>query len=203
MSDSTTSPCSVYIIQDAHGAVKIGIAADAEARLKDLQTANSRPLALVYNLKFDNRQIAQQIERILHKRFASDALSGEWFSIDVERLIHDIEFAVEVGRAIQGVHIEYAAPPKRKRAAKSNIAMRDKPAPVRLHAAQLDEVAKWAIQRGYLSFSDLINSFQFDRRTANAVLYTFNKFGCLVPLEGQPGYYRYDIEWKSKQGVHA
>lgn len=193
MSDHTPNSCSLYIIQDKHGAVKIGIAANADQRLRDLQVGNPHELTLVYKLEFASRKIAQEVEIILHRRYANDAVRGEWFSTNAETLIADIEFAVNVGAVIQRFSQEYTPKPKAKASRKK----------VLLQAAQLDEIAKWAIRRGSISYAALMDNFQYDEKTTRAILYTFNRFGCLLPVDGEPGEYRYDPQWKSRQGVQV
>lgn len=101
MYDHTPISYCVYVIQDARGAVKIGITVNVSARLSELQVGNPHELTVAYRLLVDNRALAQEIESILHRRYAADALRGEWFSTNVYRLIEDIEFAVVVGKAIR------------------------------------------------------------------------------------------------------
>jgi hypothetical protein len=70
---ATTS--SLYFIQaGADGPIKIGVAGNVGARLKTLQTASPFPLRLLAVVPGDVED-----ERSLHRRFASDRLSGEWF----------------------------------------------------------------------------------------------------------------------------
>lgn len=192
MTDSTPNPCCVYIIQDAHGAVKIGIAADVNARLRDLQVGNSHELKVLYNLQVANRKAAQEIEGLLHRRYASDALRGEWFSTNAEHLIADVEFAVSVGTAIQRFTEEY--PPKRKPTLE-----RDLNPIIHLSAAELDVVARWAIERNAISLRAVLDEFHLSTPRGKAIMYTFWRLNCLVSIEGQPGEYRYDPNWTTRE----
>ena len=197
MSDLTSNSCYVYVIQAASGAVKIGIAANVQSRLSDLQSANHEKLTVVHTLGFATRRVAQAVEQAMHESYAPYSIRGEWFTVNAERVIEDMKFALEIGNAVRGYSVEFAPKPRPKPKA---------PAPkqvIQLSAAQLDEVAKWAIRRGSLSFSALINTFQYDHPTANAILYTFNRYGCLLPIEGVEGEYQYDPHWQSRQGVQA
>ncbi len=66
---------NVYFIEaGAGGPIKIGVAADVTSRLRDLQCANASKLALLVSASGD-----MKIEQLLHRRFRSERLNGEWF----------------------------------------------------------------------------------------------------------------------------
>lgn len=75
----------VYFIQAASGQIKIGIAADPTARLRDLQVGSPVPLALVCDCGGGRPQ-----EREYHRRFAAYRVHGEWFEPSAE-IIAEIE----------------------------------------------------------------------------------------------------------------
>jgi hypothetical protein len=66
---------TVYVIRARpSGKLKIGQAVHAERRLEYLQTGTWERLELILTIPDD-----RNLERDLHKRFASDRLAGEWF----------------------------------------------------------------------------------------------------------------------------
>lgn len=68
----------IYFVESGEGGpIKIGVAIDVTARLKDLQVANPIPLRLLVSIRGDYDD-----ERSLHRRFASERISGEWFRGD-------------------------------------------------------------------------------------------------------------------------
>lgn len=102
-STSYSQPCSIYIVQAPNGAVKIGIAKDVRLRMVDLQIGNPEALRLIYQVDVSKRSAAEALETILHKRYAPDILRGEWFAVEAERLIADIEFAIAFAQAVTEV----------------------------------------------------------------------------------------------------
>src|SRR5689334_20768822 len=71
-----------------HGPVKIGISANPEARLRELQTGNPLRLGVFWTFTFATRWEAREHERAFHEEFARDQTSGEWFAITPERAIN-------------------------------------------------------------------------------------------------------------------
>jgi hypothetical protein len=66
---------SIYVIGTGRdGVVKIGIARDPGARLRELQTGNPQPLRLLGLIPGDGK-----LERRLHEHFATRCIAGEWF----------------------------------------------------------------------------------------------------------------------------
>jgi len=66
---------AVYFIE-SDGAVKIGVAADAEARLEELQTGNPVTLRLLKVVPG-----GREIERVFHREFSEFRVRGEWFRL--------------------------------------------------------------------------------------------------------------------------
>jgi len=66
----------LYLIQaKGSGSIKIGVAKDCAARLRQLQTGNSAELRLIHSFKgYGN------LERPLHKELKKFREKGEWFS---------------------------------------------------------------------------------------------------------------------------
>lgn len=70
----------VYCIANEFG-FKVGVAVEPEKRLKDLQTANPRPLDLLGTIKCRTRQQAMMIENHIHERLKAHNMQGEWFDV--------------------------------------------------------------------------------------------------------------------------
>ena len=60
-----------------HCRVKIGFSKNPGNRIRNLQTGNSRKLALMGWIECED----SSLEKRLHKKYESDNLNGEWFSI--------------------------------------------------------------------------------------------------------------------------
>ncbi len=75
---------NVYFIQAvAGGNVKIGIAKNISARIKQLQTASPTPLKIIKVYK----NVSPSFERELHERYKQYRLCGEWFT---DEILNDI-----------------------------------------------------------------------------------------------------------------
>lgn len=72
----------VYFVRAGEGPVKIGIAIDPEARLRELQTGHYESLSLLRVVDGD-----WAVEAWLHARFAAARIRGEWFRYSSEMLI--------------------------------------------------------------------------------------------------------------------
>lgn len=79
------SPASyVYILQQGNGgAVKIGVADNVQSRIQSLQTGSAYRLNLIGTIACESRKKAYRLEGILHKKFSSFRLEGEWFARQV------------------------------------------------------------------------------------------------------------------------
>ena len=87
------SPAFVYVIQ-ARGQnhVKVGISADPNARLRNLQTASPYPLTLSYAAAVKSND-ASAIEADAKYRLGHYQLEGEWFSVSPEMAVAAISAA--------------------------------------------------------------------------------------------------------------
>lgn len=74
----------IYIVH-AHGSgrVKIGIAQDAEHRLRELQVGSGTVLRLSRLYRAAHRDEAKRVERSVHLHLAKWRASGEWFRLRV------------------------------------------------------------------------------------------------------------------------
>jgi hypothetical protein len=66
---------SVYFVSAGDGPIKIGVAANPEARLKELQTGHPYRLEILALVEGGT-----PLEREYHVRFAAHRLHGEWFA---------------------------------------------------------------------------------------------------------------------------
>ena len=90
----------IYFVAQAEADyIKIGITADVKIRLKQLQTGNPQRLVVLRVITSPSLKNARAIEALIHERYDSMKYraQGEWFAINPARLIHDINFAVELG----------------------------------------------------------------------------------------------------------
>lgn len=85
----------VYLIKSSK-ALKIGVSDNPQTRLTGLQTSNPERLELIYTIQCQNRDDALRLESILHRRYQQDLLNGEWFNLDPDAVISDLEFCISV-----------------------------------------------------------------------------------------------------------
>jgi hypothetical protein len=78
----------VYAISDGDN-IKIGMSNNVPARLKALQTSNSKELIVVWKYYVGNTaKDAIKIERMLHRACRKYLIRGEWFSMDCIDIIN-------------------------------------------------------------------------------------------------------------------
>jgi hypothetical protein len=83
----------VYVIAAQDGPVKIGFSAHPEKRLKELQTGHAEPLFL-HHTEPVAADKAYLIEQLIHADNRHRRLRGEWFRLNVEDAVAEIQFAV-------------------------------------------------------------------------------------------------------------
>jgi hypothetical protein len=76
----------VYLITDDTGHYKIGVAANVERRMRDLQASHHQPLREVGRGETWDRQSAYALEKILHDQYTEFRVSGEWFRLTDEQV---------------------------------------------------------------------------------------------------------------------
>ena len=96
----TRGPCSVYIISDGTS-IKVGISKDPPARIRQLQTAQSRTLRLLGQYEVPTRVKAKNIEARVHRKFKNQLIRGEWFPLSlipkIEQIVDDLASNIESG----------------------------------------------------------------------------------------------------------
>lgn len=93
----------VYIIQSSNGYIKIGVSANPNKRLGDLQTANPHKLYLQLSIKCCDEESAYQLETLLHERYQDLQANGEWFDCALESVVKDISWAIKAASCIDGI----------------------------------------------------------------------------------------------------
>lgn len=79
----------LYIIAGGKDIYKIGVTKSSPARrLAQLQTGNDRKLEIV---KTYYRNDYKELERRLHRQFKHCRGNGEWFYIELDKIVHAIE----------------------------------------------------------------------------------------------------------------
>ncbi len=84
--------CWVYVVQDGEFC-KVGMAQSVDKRLSDLALANPRPLAVAAKFRFEDRQMAQEVEGFAHRELLDHNVRGEWYSVEPEKACDAIRVA--------------------------------------------------------------------------------------------------------------
>lgn len=69
----------IYVIGAVNEAMKIGIAKNVSKRLESLQTGNHRELSILYTYPIASPQLAERVEKDIHKYLHFIHIRGEWF----------------------------------------------------------------------------------------------------------------------------
>jgi hypothetical protein len=100
--------CDVYLIGHEHAtfghAVKVGIAQNASARLRELQVGNADDLQLYFCYRFEHRHLAADVERYFHLSEVAGPIRGEWVGCN------PIEVMAYLNYIIAGVLSRYYPP---------------------------------------------------------------------------------------------
>lgn len=78
------------------GPVKIGISANADTRLRQIQTSCPFPIAVFYRFSAPNREWAERVERCFHDTREEKRLHGEWFDYEPEEAAAIVALAYDV-----------------------------------------------------------------------------------------------------------
>ena len=81
--------------------VKIGISRNPFGRLRSIQTACPFPIGIVQIFTFPKREIALQMEEMLHETQSEKLLYGEWFDIEPTEAICLVCIATRVALSCQ------------------------------------------------------------------------------------------------------
>lgn len=86
----------LYVIYSESGHSKIGVAGNVDQRLETLQTGSPYKLHLYLKIGCPSEKKARKLEKFLHNRYAADRVNREWFDIDPQMVVNELEFAVKV-----------------------------------------------------------------------------------------------------------
>lgn len=102
-----TKDAFIYVITGDHNRCKVGITANPEQRLMDLQTGSPFPLRFAW-IGVPRNETAQ-IEGDAHQMLDAYKTSGEWFNVTPDAAVGTINAAAQRrGHAILGVNFEQA-----------------------------------------------------------------------------------------------
>jgi hypothetical protein len=84
----------MYVISsNPAGPIKLGISADPDQRIKELQTGHPEPLTVYYREPIDKERV-RLYERLLHRDNRHHRSKGEWFNLSVEQGIAYVQFTL-------------------------------------------------------------------------------------------------------------
>jgi len=72
----------VYVMTIPGGYIKVGMATDVEARLKNIQTSNPHLVQVVYKSPKLSADNARYLETMVHDALRPYRTRGEWFRVD-------------------------------------------------------------------------------------------------------------------------
>jgi hypothetical protein len=88
-------PTYIYVVECA-GKVKIGIAANVEARIGMMQLHCPVRINIVHRRLFETRTNARHAEKALHEKFSAHRIWGEWFEMEPTAAVDAVIAADEV-----------------------------------------------------------------------------------------------------------
>ena len=86
----------IYVIGREEGPVKVGISTKPWGRLPTIQTGCPLKIELLFVRQANDRDHALYHERYIHLDFEEKRLAGEWFNIEAEDVIEQIESAFDM-----------------------------------------------------------------------------------------------------------
>lgn len=91
--------------------VKVGIAGDIKARMRQIYTGNPLPRLWTFAAAFPSRAAARSVESALHLHLSSESSSGEWFRVHGMALDAATTFSeslAEVASNVVGTTVSFA-----------------------------------------------------------------------------------------------
>lgn len=80
---------SIYVMQGSNGDVKIGVSQNVAQRKKTLESVHGINIKKVYSTPFCANCF--EIEAIMHNKFKSERIHGEWFSCNYDKAICELK----------------------------------------------------------------------------------------------------------------
>lgn len=91
---NNNSKSFIYVIgYDVAGPLKIGISANPEKRLRQLQTGQDKQLRL-FHIEETIAGYPRFMEGFIHSNLAPKRIKGEWFDVAVEDAIAEVKFSI-------------------------------------------------------------------------------------------------------------
>lgn len=79
----------VYVVENQHGHVKIGVSQDVQGRISTLSNQGGFKVNNMYATEHCSN--AYQLENRLHKQFKEKKINGEWFSIEFNLAVNAVK----------------------------------------------------------------------------------------------------------------
>jgi len=84
----------MYVIGSSiSGPVKLGISANPDQRVRQLQTGHAERLQVFHREPVPNTK-ARAFEKLLHRDVGYRRTVGEWFDLDVEQAVAQVQFTI-------------------------------------------------------------------------------------------------------------
>lgn len=98
----------IYVIVGDGVSIKVGISVRPKRRLRELQTGSSIELRLFAAINVPDRELAERIERKVHRILRRRHLSGEWYFMPPEQAVELIAgLAAKHMRSGAGTEVEF------------------------------------------------------------------------------------------------
>lgn len=101
--------CYLYVIGREEGPVKVGISNGPGGRLATIQTSCPFQVYLFHAEPMPSRERALYEEKHIHGIFEQDRLIGEWFDVEPDIVIEQIEFTKDIEEYYRQKALENAA----------------------------------------------------------------------------------------------
>jgi predicted GIY-YIG superfamily endonuclease len=89
----------LYIIQQkGTNTIKIGISDNVRRRVRELQTGSPHKLVVVRTLNCPDRDTAERLEKLSHRRYAKYRLEGEWFNLPPQKVVNDLNWGLQFAK---------------------------------------------------------------------------------------------------------
>ena len=97
---------SIYVIGPLGGPWKIGHSQDPRGRLQTLQTSRTDQLTLQWSQE-TTREKAEDLEKLIHRQLGHRRIRGEWFDLQLEEAIAEVQYAFIRWEGEEGLAFRY------------------------------------------------------------------------------------------------
>jgi len=116
-------PTNIYVIGNATGAVKVGLATVPKRRMMELQTGHSEPLKLHFSSELP-RDISSPVERRAHWLLKDTHRSGEWFTAQPSEAIEAVKSAIACRGEGEKANFSVGRPPLSRKSVTKAVLIR-------------------------------------------------------------------------------